>query len=213
MSTKYWFPTFAGKIIDIENPTPDMIDVEDIAQALSMTCRYGGHCRDYYSVAEHSLGVEALGYYSTSQTPDYSVRALALLLHDSAEAYLGDVVSPLKRLLGHPYADLEHRWLRAIEEKFDLGSALTNPDPLVKTCDLAILPVEIVNLCSPPHPDWWLKIDPPTVGQLSEHSIECLSPSAARRRFLNRFRHLQWARGPSYRETWSGERSESGGAK
>ena len=43
-----WLQTFTGKLVDIENPTPEMVDIQDIAHALSMTCRFGGHCRDFY---------------------------------------------------------------------------------------------------------------------------------------------------------------------
>ena len=57
----YWLQTFTGKKIDLINPTREMVDIEDIAHSLSMICRYNGHCRDFYSVAEHSVMVEAMG--------------------------------------------------------------------------------------------------------------------------------------------------------
>ena len=56
-----WFQTKTGKLVDVQNPTPDIVDLEDIAHALSMTCRYAGHCREFYSVAEHSVLVVTLG--------------------------------------------------------------------------------------------------------------------------------------------------------
>ena len=117
-------------------------------------------------------------------------RALALLLHDAAEAYLGDVVSPLKNLLHPTYHNYEHRWNRAIETKFDLDNLLTTPEPLVKECDLLALSIEVENLCSPVHPAWWTKFKKPTTSELSRADIECLSPGQARRKFLAMFRQL-----------------------
>lgn len=108
------FQSFTGKIIDLANPSPSMIDIEDIAQALSMTCRFGGHCRDFYSVSEHCVhAVElALGGFSGTyvnpsvaqvtleyRRPPSAEILLSLLLHDASEAYVGDVISPLKHLL------------------------------------------------------------------------------------------------------------------
>jgi hypothetical protein len=190
MKIEHWFPTFTSKIINLENPTPDMVDIEDIAHALSMTCRFGGHCRDFYSVAEHSVNVQILGSLLPQLYNENQRRALALLLHDSAEAYLGDVVSPLKRMLRPQYQELEKRWLRAIEIKFNLGNLLTEPEPLVKHCDLRALSIEIENLCSPVHPDWWTKFEKPTLAALHDLDIQCLSPAQARRKFLTYFKQL-----------------------
>ena len=187
---EHWFPPFTGKIIDLESPTPDMIDIEDIAHALSMTCRFGGHCRDFYSVAEHSTIVLQLGSHSLGQWADRQQRQLALLLHDAAEAYLGDVVSPLKDMLFPTYHGYEHNWARAIEIKFGLDTLLTAPEPIVKRADLQALSVEIQCLCSPVHPDWWTKFKKPEAAELAIVKIECLSPEQARRNFLAEFRQL-----------------------
>ena len=90
--------TFTGKMFDLLNPTPEMVDIEDIAHSLAGTYRYNNHTRVPYSVAQHSLFVMKL-----CQPKDY----LCALLHDSPEAYIGDVVGPLKAQL--PY-------LRIIEQ-------------------------------------------------------------------------------------------------
>ena len=148
---------------------------------------YGAH----NSVAEHSVNVMALGSRHPSMYSDKGRRAMALLLHDAAEAYLGDVVSPLKYMLRPQYQELEKRWLRAIEIKFDLGNLLTEPEPLVKQCDLRALSIEIENLCSPVHPDWWSKFDKPTQADLRDLDVQCLSPAQARRKFLTYFKQLQ----------------------
>ena len=110
--------------MDVAHPDPAAVNILDIAQALSMTCRYGGHCRDFYSVAEHSLLVHLIGVTGNPKNN------LALLLHDAAEAYVGDLVTPLKRVLRAK--NLEDDWLRAIEQKLDLGTLLSEPSSLVK---------------------------------------------------------------------------------
>lgn len=82
--------TFSGIEFDLLNPNPNDIDIEDIAHELSMLCRFNGHCKEFYSVAEHSV------YVSYEIDEEF---ALIGLLHDAAEAYLGDVPTPLKKLL------------------------------------------------------------------------------------------------------------------
>ena len=91
----FWCQTFTGRKVDIFHPSPEMVDIEDIAHALSMTCRFGGHCRDFYSVAEHSVLVEQIGRHALHCT--FSRISMLLLLHDAAEAYIGDIITPIKR--------------------------------------------------------------------------------------------------------------------
>jgi len=79
--------TYTGKAFNIFKPDPKLICIEDIAHALSNICRYNGHTRNFYSVAEHCVRAS----YLTVGKP------LINLLHDSAEAYVGDMVSPHKR--------------------------------------------------------------------------------------------------------------------
>lgn len=88
--------TASGKTFDIANPTIDMVSIEDIAHALSRICRFGGHIREgFYSVAEHCVHcVDLANEYDES----YDIQ-LAVLLHDATEAYLGDVIKPLKIML------------------------------------------------------------------------------------------------------------------
>jgi len=77
----------SGKKVNPFEMTEEDIDIEDIAHALSLICRYGGHCKQFYSVADHSIRV--------SEIVDYKYK-LAALLHDAAEAYIGDNIRPVK---------------------------------------------------------------------------------------------------------------------
>lgn len=105
-----WIETFAGKRFHLLDPQPDEIDILDIAHALSNQCRYTGHTRRFYSVAEHSFHVSLL-------CPN---TRLAGLLHDASEAYLSDISRPLKLFtsVGEPYKEIESRIMEAIAAKF-----------------------------------------------------------------------------------------------
>lgn len=86
--------TFTDKKFYFLDIRPEHICIEDIAHSLSNICRYGGHCKQFYSVAEHSIACcDRMG-----NGEDASVRLWALL-HDAAEAYIGDICKPLKTLL------------------------------------------------------------------------------------------------------------------
>lgn len=100
--------TISKKRINYENPTVEMFDINDIAHSLSNICRFGGHIRKHYSVAQHSVMVSNL-------VPHHL--ALAALLHDASEAYLSDIVRPAKRMLPQ-YKDLELKIQGVIEERF-----------------------------------------------------------------------------------------------
>jgi len=105
------FNTVSGQVVDLHKPTPEMIHIEDIARALSKICRFGGHTRKFYSVAQHSVLVSNL-------LPP--VLMLDGLLHDATEAYVGDVIKPLKVLISDVYDKIEERFACAIARKFGL---------------------------------------------------------------------------------------------
>lgn len=139
--------TFVGEMFDVFNPDPALINLKDISHALSMICRYGGHSRDFYSVAEHC--VLMAGYFEGRGEWDL---ARAALMHDATEAYMGDVVRPVKLQLPL-YCAVEDRLQAAIFSNFGLP-----PDmPVeVKQADLRITTDEREILM---HPRPW-SIDP-----------------------------------------------------
>jgi hypothetical protein len=141
----------SGAYFDLLNPDPATVRVEDIAAALSRLCRFTGHCRRFYSVAQHSTLVSRL------VPPELARWGL---YHDAAEAYLGDVASPLKRLLPD-YKAIEHR----VEEAVFAALGLYGPmPPEVKRADLVALAAEKHDLLpwsEADHEHWsnWITVD------------------------------------------------------
>lgn len=123
-------------MIQILAPSVKDIDIEDIAHALSMICRFGGHTRRHYSVAEHSWRVSiALRQEGASR-----LEQLEGLMHDAAEAYVGDVTWPLKNSVGmEGYYEIEHLFEDAIRCRFGLPLKLSAK---VKRMDLVLLETE-----------------------------------------------------------------------
>jgi len=127
-----WIQTYTGRKFWPLDPRPEEIFIEDIAHALSLQCRFIGHCREHYSVAEHSWRASLMvpvvefqatpGPYEGIPRVDKIPSALWALLHDAPEAYLGDFARPLKysRFFGWFYRRAERRLMRAICERFSL---------------------------------------------------------------------------------------------
>lgn len=121
--------TFVGELFDIFDPNLNQINLKDISHALSMICRYGGHSREFYSVAEHSVLIA--GYFEKTGHTDLARWGL---MHDATEAYMGDLIRPLKRALP-AYAAAEDNLMAYICTKFDLP--IEQPGP-IKEADLRI---------------------------------------------------------------------------
>lgn len=110
-----YMTTFSGNQVDPLDPHPDAIMLEDIAHALSLLCRGGGHLRYFYSVGQHSINcaIEAQARKLSSDI------VLACLLHDSSEAYLSDIIRPVKKHLPQ-YLSIEAALQDAVWRKFGL---------------------------------------------------------------------------------------------
>jgi len=129
-----YIKTFSGKKINLRNPSSSDIDLADIGASLSKICRFGGHCSEFYSVAQHSVLVALMA-------PE-PLRGAALL-HDATEAYLGDVVKPLKVILGPVYNELEMAFEQAIRERFHwLPTIGQREKEEIKKCDILALQIE-----------------------------------------------------------------------
>jgi predicted HD phosphohydrolase len=142
--------TFSGRRFSPLEPDPDAIDVVDIAHALAHHCRFGGHCRAYYSVAQHSC-VVADAVEATGADADTVLHAL---LHDASEAYLGDLPHPLKHrsALGAFYREVEEPLQAAVLARFGLTA---EPPPIVKEMDRAALAAERAALMVAADDEWW----------------------------------------------------------
>lgn len=114
-----WIQTFTGHAFPVFRPRAEDVRLEDIAQALSNLCRFGGHVREFYSVAQHSVLVATILAEDRRWTWQSPIVRLGLL-HDAAEAYLVDVPRPIKRSLKE-YKGIEDGILRAIFRRFHLA--------------------------------------------------------------------------------------------
>ena len=162
----------AGHYVDLLNPNPDSIEIETIADALSKICRFGGHCPRFYSVAEHC--VHAVKLAAADEWEDSVL--VAILLHDAAEAYVGDMVKPLKNLLPG-YVEAEKRIETAISKAFGTMDC----HDIVKKYDRAMLKAEKLSMWPDDHETW---------NGLSEIEtkhieIQFLDPDDARDEFLS----------------------------
>jgi len=135
--------THSGQRVSILDPDPNDIKLEDIAWALAHQCRFAGHCKKFYSVAEHSMLVAS-----------YLPRELSLagLLHDAAEAYIIDVPSPLKALIPN-YRTYETKFELAIALAFDLKHPTMEVRKRIKLADKVALATEADDLMGAPK-DW-----------------------------------------------------------
>jgi uncharacterized protein len=168
-----WIQTYSGRRFCPTKPNPDAIVIQDVAHALSMQCRFSGHCHKFYSVAQHSVLVSHICNFED---------ALWGLMHDASEAYLVDVPRPLKRSgQFNAYLDFEATMQKAICQRFGLPE---KEPPSVKRADTILLATEARDLMAPLHPDWTQPVDP------LPFKIEAWSPEEAKNNFLKRFAEL-----------------------
>lgn len=119
-----WQRMLSGRRLDLLDPTPVDIEVEDIAHGLAFVARWNGQTRgDWpYSVAEHSLLVEEIFHRLYPQA--LPVWRLAALLHDAPEYVIGDMISPVKAALGKEYGAMDERLKAAIHRRFGLPTEI-----------------------------------------------------------------------------------------
>ena len=174
-----WIQTYTGKKFFPLKPNPADICIEDIAHSLSMQCRFAGHSKQFYSVAQHCNAMVNCWF----PHPEQRELAKYALMHDASEAYLTDIPRPLKHLPEFQfYREAEKRLTEMIYIKFGLNPV--EPDE-IKKADWEILCEEAMSprIMSPLHPNWTAKCEP-----LISFS-EC-PPEKAERIFLENFKRL-----------------------
>lgn len=143
-----WIETVNGNKFWFTGDSIDGIEIDDIAHALSNLCRFTGHCKEFYSVAEHSVHVAYL------LPPE---KFMWGLLHDASEAYLADIASPVKQLLPE-YKVLEEKIMDRVARRFNLPEKFWH-DPDVKRADWMQLRSESRELLPSKGKDWYFPKD------------------------------------------------------
>ena len=140
-NTEAWIMTQSGRMFFFENPHPASIDIQDIAASLSKICRFTGHTRCHYSVAEHCIRVSWLAEKKYGR--EFAKEGL---LHDASEAYMNDLNGPLKRLIEGDYRRIEGIAEGAIASKYGIPAKKSPP---IKDCDGVIYLTEKRDLFPP----------------------------------------------------------------
>lgn len=178
-----YLETYTGKYFNYQDPSPESVCLQDIAHALSNICRFNGHSKRFYSVAEHSVLV-------SYHVPLHC--AAEGLLHDAAEAYYGDVVAQFKPSVWigdvtfkagdkvYPFKTVEENLLRIILLKYGLRWPL--PEAVLQI-DKQLLVTEYLALKSDDLPPWIVGV--PEL-KMSAHAIVGHLPSVAEQMFLGR---------------------------
>jgi hypothetical protein len=171
-----WIETFTGKRFYPFAPRVEDVDIIDIAHALSNICRFGGHSRPFYSVAEHCV------ILSTCEEAKGSGLQMELLLHDASEAYIGDVPAPIRKGIKE-FEDVDNSISGVIARKFCLMVDM----PLVCELDQRILTTEAIML-KVRWQDWELS------GEYLDVKLHGWLPEEAEKQFLERYYYIERCR-------------------
>ena len=188
-----WQRMLSGRRLDLLDPSPLDIEIEDIAHGLARVARWNGQTNgpQIFSVAQHSLLVERIAGMIDPGVP--ARWRLALLLHDAAEYVIGDIISPFKAVLGDSYKAVENRLLEAIHLRFSLP--VVSPGGLVKLtkqADRAAAYIEATELAGFTVADAEPFFGRPAVAMRNLSTlIEPISAERAQNLFLARFRELE----------------------
>lgn len=173
--------TSSGRLFDVVHPTPQQVNIREIAHALSQANRFGGHTRWPYSVAQHLVYCAGECERRYVGRPDL---AFACLLHDGAEAYVCDVIRPVKRLISSVYRPIEERVQAAVWRAF--GAEIdAETERVIKEVDNAVVMAESAQLMTGSETWNWagVAMAPLKIGQWT--------PKAAYYAFLSKFYDLK----------------------
>lgn len=172
-----WIETYTGKKFWPLDPRPEDVCIEDIAHALSLICRFNGHCKHFYSVAHHSVLCCKL---ASLKGHGPRIRLLALL-HDAAEAYVTDIPRPIKGYI-EGYKDIENRVQVAILGALGIDLPTKKEKMDVKILDRIMLSTEGKQIM--PFDGWGNMLYPPH----DEIKITTARPQLTKNEFLNKYR-------------------------
>src|SRR3982751_5187258 len=146
-SARAWQRMLSGRRLDLLDPSPLDVEIEDIAHGLARVARWNGQTdgAHIFSVAQHTLLVDTV---ARARSPSLGKRVrLAILLHDAPEYVIGDMISPFKAVIGDSYKAVEQRLLAAIHLRFGLPAVLP-PDvrQLIKSADQGAAYLEATHL-------------------------------------------------------------------
>ncbi|MFN3606635.1 MAG: hypothetical protein ACK4SS_05470 [Cypionkella sp.] len=185
-----WQRMLSGRRLDLLDPTPMDIEIEDIAHGLAFVARWNGQTRgDFaYSVAEHSLLVEAIFARAYSNDPKWQ---LAALLHDAPEYVIGDMISPVKSAVGAGYGEMDARLTAAIHLRFGLPAVLPSPiKKAIKSADKISAWLEAVEIAGFARTEADKLFGAPDPALLRGLTIQLRPPAQTRADFLARFAAL-----------------------
>ncbi|GHF02217.1 hypothetical protein GCM10016455_24140 [Aliiroseovarius zhejiangensis] len=186
-----WQRMLSGRRLDLLDPTPMDIEIEDIAHGLAFVARWNGQTfGDFpYSVAEHSLLVETL--YSR-MNPNAPVKwRMAALLHDAPEYVIGDMISPVKSAVGPAYGELDDRLMAAIHIKFGLPAKLPETvKKAIKKADRISAWLEATQIAGFSVAESNRFFGTPNAEQIKGLSIALRPPAEVRRDFTRRHEDL-----------------------
>jgi uncharacterized protein len=190
-----WQRMLSGRRLDLLDPSPLDIEIEDIAHGLARVARWNGQTsgEQAFSVAQHCVMVEEIAALVEPELD--RIWRLAALLHDAPEYVIGDMISPFKAALGLDYRAFEDRLLRAIHVRFSLPPEV--PDPIariVKRADKAAAFLEATQLAGFSHEEAerFFGRPPNLKGRGAGHltSLRPMPAEEASQRYLARFRAL-----------------------
>jgi len=193
-AARAWQRMLSGRRLDLLDPSPLDIEIDDIAHGLARVARWNGqtHGAHIFSVAQHTLLVEAV-MRAANPRLDHRVR-LAALLHDAPEYVIGDMISPFKAVIGGSYKTIERRLLSAIHVRFGLQAVL--PDDLtalIKAADAGAAYLEATRLAgfSEAEARRFFGREPKLPAETADEFLTPWPAQRAERRFLARFKALK----------------------
>ncbi len=192
-SARVWQRMLSGRRLDLIDPSPLDVELEDIAHGLARVARWNGQTKGAYifSVAQHSLLTEALARAKVPRLDDKS--RLALLLHDAPEYVVGDMISPFKAVIGDSYKVVEKRLLAAIHLRFGLPPKLPEAlTKLIKDADRQAAHLEATRLAGFADEEARKFFGPPPKfsAALERDYLTPWTAGTAKNRFIERFEKL-----------------------